>query len=278
MTARLLIFSCVFLASAANAEQIKIAAWNIYWLGDSDPRGVSRQDSHFNLLRGYAEALDADVIALQEVATERHALRVFPGHRIEISKQPGNKLTGFAIKPQVTYRRNPDYEKLDTTGKLKWGTDITIDVGSRSLRLLSVHLKARCLDEPLESRPGCKKLQNQIPVLEAWTDPKLSAGENIIVLGDFNRWIDIPRDEFWRDLGDTDPAPLRQANLRRRPNCWGGRAGHFVSHFVMDEETASWITDFDELVYSETDYEAWHRYLSNFCPIWITLDVPNPVQ
>jgi len=53
------------LALPLQAQELKIASWNIAWLGSH--KFNTRTPDDYALLAKYAKQLDADVIALQEV-------------------------------------------------------------------------------------------------------------------------------------------------------------------------------------------------------------------
>ena len=74
MTRILLLLLGLLLPALAQAADLKIATWNLNWLttralGDPAlPSDVTpRQPADFDRLRAYADQLDADVIAIQEV-------------------------------------------------------------------------------------------------------------------------------------------------------------------------------------------------------------------
>ena len=69
---------------ARAQQEIRLATWNIAWLtlkpaGHPDlPRDIrARTPEDFRLLRGYAERLNADIVAIQEIDGEAAAARVF---------------------------------------------------------------------------------------------------------------------------------------------------------------------------------------------------------
>ena len=62
--------------------------------------------------------------------------------------------------------RHPDFENLNITGQLRHGVDIEIRVGTRSIRLLAVHLKSyrfeNRLPEPCIEGNHCEKLASRV--------------------------------------------------------------------------------------------------------------------
>lgn len=81
--------------------------------------------------------------------------------------------TGFAIRKRdgMVYERHGDLKSLggDPSSFQRWGTDITVTLGGRSVRLLSVHLKSGCWssrEDESESSwtiASCSTLRDQNP-------------------------------------------------------------------------------------------------------------------
>lgn len=155
LAAMLLVGSAV----AASAAQIKVATWNIEHLRAEANSGPNpRTDDDYQRLADYAELLNADVIALQEVDGEAAALRIFDpdDYMLFFSRRNDPMLTGFAVRRGIDVLQNPDVVALDVSGQgnLRYGTDITITVNGREIRLLSIHLKSFCSQDFLDSSPG----------------------------------------------------------------------------------------------------------------------------
>ena len=105
-----------------------------------------------------------------------------------------HQATGFAIGKEFIYHRNGDLESLGNPASFqRWGTDITITLGDRQLRLLSVHLKSGCWSTEQDSDSSayrtqiCTTLRNQIYEVRAWADRREDEGTAFGILGDFNR-------------------------------------------------------------------------------------------
>ena len=271
----------VFLAQAfpvsANAAEIKLASWNIYWLTSEDPNHHRRKVGDYVKLTRYAKDLDVDVIALQEVDTG-FVRKVFPlqQYRIELSRRnDARQRTGFAIRKGIRYRRLPDYRALSTKWGLRYGTVIEVEVGGRKIDLMSVHLKSGCYDRDLD-RPGtgsCLDLKSQVRPLESWIDRRLERGRAFVLLGDFNRRMDQRRDDLWQFIADGNPKPIYRVNAGRKPRCWNGRFAEFIDHILVGPiaEKAVKPHSFEELTYSESNYYRWRKRLSDHCPISIRL-------
>lgn len=262
---------------------LRIATWNLEWLNRSDGTGpVKRVEADYTRLRRYADKLDADVVALQEVDGEEAAGRVFDPARflLFVAAQGDPQRTGFAVRRGLTVTRLPDYQALDV-GQVRVGVDIAVEHGGRTLRLLSVHLKSACFDEPLSSDTrDCKKLSAQLPVLEAWIDDRGREGVAAIVLGDFNRRLFAqPNEPFWRELDDGEPSlsDLWSPTEGRRSSCWGNSYPQFIDHLVLNKAATSLALpeSFVQQRYDESDQPN-KRVLSDHCPLAITLAESPP--
>lgn len=259
-------------------EGLKVATWNLEWLHRRSGTGpVKRSDADYARLRRYAERLDADVIAFQEVDGEEAAERVFDTSRyqLHVAAQSNPQRTGFAIRRGLAVTLHPDYVALDV-GQVRVGTDITVEHPSGPLRMLGVHLKSACFADPLDSeKRDCKKLAAQLPVLEAWIDARAAEGVAALVLGDFNRrFFAQPDEPFWRELDDGEPAlsDLWAPTEGRRSVCWGNAYPDFIDHIVLNKSAAALALpdSFVQQRYDASD-SAYKHVLSDHCPLAITL-------
>ena len=265
------------LSVCAGAAEIKIASWNIYWLTSEDPNHHRRKAGDYVKLAAYANDLDADVIALQEVDAG-FVRKVFPlqQYRIELShREDTGQRTGFAIRRGIRYRRLPDYRELSTKWGLRYGTVIELEVGGRKIDLMSVHLKSGCFDRDLD-RPiteSCHQLKSQVRPLESWIDRRLERGRAFVLLGDFNRRMDRRSDDLWHFIADGDPKPIYRVNARRKPKCWNSRFPEYIDHIIVGPIAGKAVKphSFEELTYSERNYFRWRKRLSDHCPISVRL-------
>lgn len=176
-------------------------------------------DADLERLSQFAAEIPVDVFALQETDGPAAAARVLPRMAFCFTGRKHVQNVGFAIRPGIPYRCNPDYRELGLPeNDVRWGADMTLYPGTpREIRLLAVHLKSSCNRDPLTSdSPACRTLQRQVPVLEAWIDARAREGKPFVVLGDFNRRFDQEvapgRDPagrtiaMWPELDDGDPA------------------------------------------------------------------------
>ena len=282
----------------APATWIRIATWNLnllHWrTGGALWRGApARSDRDYQVLARYARALDADVIAFQEVNGPRAADRVFPprDYDIHLSGRYDSRYddiyNGFAVRKgrfdTVTKR---DHEALGLgTGarhQLRWGVDLMVSRDGRRLRLLNVHLKSRCFGKSLRNprSRACRTLARQVEPLEAWIDARWREGVPFVVLGDFNREIDRhgERDHLWTAIADDDPPglALRWLSAGRDPACWRGTSRHYrfpIDFFVFGARAWTRVDagSFRQVVWTDADADPRRGLPSDHCPIAVDL-------
>ncbi|TCZ56608.1 endonuclease/exonuclease/phosphatase family protein [Roseicella aquatilis] len=274
------------LAAPAGAAELKLATWNIAWLtlraqGDPDlPRDLSlRAPGDLELLARYAQRLEADIVALQEVDGPEAAARVFdPGaYGFFFPQERDIQRTGFAVRRTLRVIQNPDLEALDLRPQarfsLRRGTDITVEAEGRRLRLLSVHLDAGCRDASLAApQRDCESLGRQAAILAAWVAERQREGIPFAILGDFNRAIAGPEDGFMQAL--TAAGPLTRPNQGMSDPCWAGNRGprRFVDHILLGGEAQRWLVpdSLRVMVFAERD-PIWRNRLSDHCPLSLRL-------
>ena len=274
----------LLLAVPARAEELKIATWNLNWLtlrttgSPGMPEDVkSRAPEDFDKLRQYAQELNADVIAVEEVDGREAAAKVFPPDRysIHMTRDRVTQRTGLVVRRGLKYDINPDVTAIagDPHLRLRSGADITLHLGTGTLRLLAVHLKQGCQAQPLanSTRRSCVELRTQIDPIKAWVAERAAAGEPFLILGDFNRWMD-GRDQFLAALQQA--APLSRATEGRSSPCWGAET--FIDHILAGGSARAWMRPETLMVmrYRETGPE-WKERLSDHCPVSVRLIVPD---
>ncbi|MCZ8316372.1 endonuclease/exonuclease/phosphatase family protein [Phreatobacter sp.] len=113
----------------------------------------------------------------------------------------------------VTHRDDDGVER-----PVRWGLVARLSRGGETLTLLNVHLKSGCFDDPpsADSRsPHCVTFARQIPLLDGWSRAQTGP---FVILGDFNRRLDLDRDEVLARLTGADtPAPGDDRRLIRFP-------------------------------------------------------------
>jgi endonuclease/exonuclease/phosphatase family metal-dependent hydrolase len=263
----------------AQHQSLRVASWNMQFL-DLPGRGPDRRGAaDYQALARYAKALDAHVIAVQEVASVEALALVFPKDQYAyyLAERGGVQRSGFVYKKRFKVVVHPDLSELSLSD-LRAGADIGLLVEpERELRMLSLHLKAFCVTGALtRDDKDCRKLNAQVPVLEAWIDARAREGVPFVVLGDFNRALAQPHDALFVELDDHEPATLwlTQAGPHLHSTC-GSKKKSAVDHVILGGAQGFLSpSQFEEMPYSALDREAGRR-LSDHCPIRVTLTMPT---
>lgn len=265
--------------------RLKIASWNVEHLAE---RCRPRAEAEYAELRHHADALNADVIAFQEVESKAAAERVFTPDKYEVVIEeratsgaqggcygsPGQRLrpqkVGFAIRRGVPFVRNPDLTALGLgNDDLRTGVDVTMTAG-RPLRMLAVHLKSGCNSGRAITDRDCDRLLAQAPVLERWIDERSAEGTPAVVLGEFNRRLASRGDIVFSDLADGDPtaSDLTLASGTAGASC-RSRSREFIDFVVMNAPAATRAVpgSFAEYTYGLPE----ERHPSDHCPVSVTL-------
>lgn len=196
----------------ANANDLVIATWNVEHLAKPIDTGCRpRSEEEFAKLKAYAQSLDADIVAMQEVASVEAIELLFPADewQIQISDRPdsesyecrGSNLKSTQQKVAFAVRKGIEIENiasLEALGLqmpgLRYGLEMTIDSVMGHITLLNVHMKSGCfVDNYTRSDDkDCPILGQQIPVLDAWVEEKEKAGQPYAIMGDFNHRLSAP--------------------------------------------------------------------------------------
>ncbi|MEF9977727.1 MAG: endonuclease/exonuclease/phosphatase family protein [Thermomonas sp.] len=255
--------------ASSTASTISVASWNMEHLAEHDGSGCRpRTDADYAAMRAYVDALDADVVAFQEVESRAAAERVFDPARytIEIEQRVGTgrkgecggrpgltvnaQRTGFAIRKGLAFERQPDFTDVQVGNPdLRSGVDVIVRPAKGApIRLLSVHLKAGC--SAGDRNEACPVLFQQVPVMERWIDARAAEGTRFAVLGDFNRRLVMPDDTVWAEWDDASPenADLVRASGEQSARC-NPRYKDFIDYIVLDRRASADLVAFEEQTY-----------------------------
>lgn len=306
------------LVSAASAGEIRIASWNIanfHHQPEVEQRpgiGTKRKAGDFGRLLGYAEKLGrdeapADIIALQEIGTQRAAERIFPVgqydvvmskqyHRDVAAGQADDIYTAVAIRKNrgISIVRQEDIEALavphtDSSGTrpTRSGAALLLEISGTRLWVVSVHLKSSCstvAHPDTSTNADCVTFWKQHAPLSQWIKRRTDEGAPFIIAGDFNRRFRQFGDDdpFWKALNDGDlgePILVRhpETAVRKCPTRLG-TSTQPIDWIMLDARIADWVREgsYWERRYSRSDVNATggtgSQRLSDHCPVSLDLD------
>ena len=291
----------VFMGTAAGAETLRIATWNLEWLLSpatahasrlacdasrrttlpcNVARKLRRDSSDFARLAHHARRLDADVVAFQEVENEAIARRVFKGYQICLAPGQGLQHVGFAIRTRLPHRCLPPIDALALGGRLRPAAQLQLFPGSaQTVTLLAVHLKSGCADlERNSDIAACRQLSRQSRMLGEWIKVMLGANQRFIVLGDFNRTGPDDDDPFWQTLQAVGTTQLRSATSAEPfRNCHVGQPfSSYIDHLLLSPALLPQLVAGSVRRQGFGDDEALRYTLSDHCPVSITLRITGP--
>lgn len=239
-------------APLASPSPLKLATWNMEWLmaengplaAIAPPDRPHRTAADFEKLAAYAQHLDADIIGLQEVDTPATAERIFPPriYQIFMTDEAVLQHPALAVRKSLRTHRNPDVAALDispTTAAhhLRHGLDITVETGTIPLRILVLHLKTGCWENPIsEKQHSCPTLLQQFGLLQNWISARAAAHEAFVIMGDFNRRMTV-YDPFFLLLNHAAPLELTTAGWASP--CENG--SYFIDHILLGGAAKAWI-------------------------------------
>ena len=285
----------LFQSCLSVAQDLKISSWNIAWLGSHEYN--ERTPSDYKKLASYAKKLNADVVALQEVENEVWAKKVFGDeYNYYFSTKDWVQRVGVAVKKSsgLTVVAQ-EYKALDV-GRVRYGMDITLSRNGKTLKLLAVHLKSGCFDDPLDAesvaampsatereikrKHACTTLNKQIQPLENWMDQQAKTGIPFLVLGDFNRRFSkdkslkhTEQQGLWQALDDEGNESLWTPTMKKESACWGGYYKDYIDHIVFNPSAKALYQDesFSQLVFTPKYTKKLSQTLSDHCPISVKL-------
>ena len=284
----------------ADPMTFRAASWNINNLNAVSKEPLRsgapvRIDDDYEILKSYADAMEADIIALQEMGSPEAVRRIFPQDEWELvfssrynSQNEPDIYTAIVVrKNKATLVKGDTVQSLaikDGSYSTRAGVEALVEINGQEFWILAVHLKSGCFAGSLTNprTDACIIASQQIAPLEEWIDEKETTGLPVLVMGDFNRKFDIhkQRDHIWGEIDDAVPPTL---NLTRLPfdnssNCPTTRIRdrEYPIDFIVMNALAWELVDqqsFTEHLYFDDDAETLGRRLSDHCPVSVDLVV-----
>jgi endonuclease/exonuclease/phosphatase family metal-dependent hydrolase len=298
--------------SLAAPRTIKLATWNLEWFMTPEAfqtlaghctaadqardwkqrsipcdvaAGQERSATDIAAMAGYAQRLDADVVALQEADGPAAARQLFPSYEFCFTGGGEVQNTGFAVRRGLPFRCGPDLVPLSLGDRVRRGATLVLYPGTGlELHLLAVHLKSGCARLPLDApERACESLLRQAPPLRAWLEEETRIGHRYAVLGDFNRDLaaelhatragESGATSLWgRISGGSGVSLVNTAQYAPFHNCYAGQPHTgYIDYILLGDRLAKSLVggSFERLSYSAAD--AWRLKLSDHCPVAIQL-------
>jgi endonuclease/exonuclease/phosphatase family metal-dependent hydrolase len=216
------IFSCcIFTAAHSHAEEtVRVATWNVEHLAYPITAGCRpRTKDELDELKAYAYNLNADIVALQEVASKQAVEQLFPSEQwqVIVSARPDSEgyecrdsgrpstqqKVAFAVKNEIEVKRVEQLEELGLERPgLRFGLQLEVATTSFQLNLLNVHMKSGCFVDNYSrsDTESCATFAKQAPILDNWVESQEQSGKAFVVLGDFNHRLTAPYNHLTQAL------------------------------------------------------------------------------
>nr|WP_168710985.1 HAD family acid phosphatase [Ningiella ruwaisensis] len=200
--------------------KLRVATWNIEHLAYPIDSGCKpRTQSEIDAMRSYLERVDADIYALQEVASKAAVHMLFPEQQWQvfmseredsepyICRESGRTSTqqkvAYAVRKGLKINKLESLPEfgLDMPG-LRYGLEININTDFGDISLLNVHMKSGCFVDNYSraESDACKVFAQQAPILDKWIEEKEREDQAYMVLGDFNHRLSAPYNHLTQQL------------------------------------------------------------------------------
>ena len=199
---------------------LKVATWNVEHLAYPIDTGCKpRSPAELTAMRSYITDVNADIFALQEVASKQAVQNLFPEENWQVFMSPrensetfscrktGNTSTqqklAFAVRKglKVNDVQGLSAFSLNRPG-LRYALQIEIQTSFGEISLLNVHLKSGCFVDNYSraDSESCKVFSKQAPILDLWVEEKERQNIPYMVLGDFNHRLSAPYNHLTQQL------------------------------------------------------------------------------
>lgn len=295
-----LILLFVFYSALTHAS-LTLATWNMEWLSEKgDMIQSKREDQDYLMMNTINSVLDADLLAFQEVDSIEALSRVVNpdlydyyfsdrAERLGFSRR-SQQYTGWAVKKNLDVIDRQDYQPLGlptflSAGDLRYGAYIEVKRdGLPPLHLLSIHLKSGCFETPVRRNNSCKKLDHQIEALIIWIQTRIRLGQEFVIAGDFNHYLNESNEWVWdkleKEIGqgnlvkltENTPAKCKARKFNYRTKRWEHVVySKLIDHIIASKGALSSMSIPQAKQY-QFSYHAVATYrLSDHCPIIVNL-------
>ena len=216
------------------SSRLVVATWNTEHLAFPISDGCRpRTPEETTKLKQYVKSLNADIVALQEVASSEAVETLFPKAEWQIimstrpksetydCRESGAKSTqqkvAFAVRKGIKVINTQPFDALALNRDgLRYGLELTVESLLGQMTLLNVHMKSGCFVDNYSKTDSdaCLTFAKQAPILDAWAEQKEQIGIPYMILGDFNHRLSAPYNHLTRQLSiNSDSSVSSLENL-----------------------------------------------------------------
>jgi 5'-nucleotidase (lipoprotein e(P4) family) len=193
-------------SSLSQANELRVATWNVEHLAYPINTGCNpRSQSDIDAMLNYVKQVDADIYALQEVASKQALNTLFPDEHWQIfmsSRADSESYTcrgsgrastqqkvAFAVRKSLVVNDVQSLSEFSLNNPgLRNGLQMNVQTAFGDVSLLNVHMKSGCFVDNYSrsDSEACKVFAQQAPILDRWIEQQERRNTPYIVLGDFN--------------------------------------------------------------------------------------------
>ncbi len=277
-----LLVGCSSKPTRYDFDTIRIATFNIEWLGDGIDDNKKRSDSDYERIAEVIRKIDADVVGVQEIENQQALLKVMnylPGYSYVIGNTGWIQNAAVIFKSDVEVKYIMDYSPLLVKeNKTRSGLWVEVKKGNFDFYMMVVHFKSTSsFDNTPELRAESFQLrQQQAKVLRKWADSIVSSGteQDIIVVGDFN---DNPNRTNMRNLEQLVHDGEFFFITKDLTSCKNPR-WDLIDHVAVNTSAKSRYISGSEFVYNffQSYWEYQSEMISDHCPVMVSFEIESP--
>ena len=207
-------------STANKTNELRVATWNVEHLAYPIDTGCKpRSQKDLDAMRAYINQVDANIYALQEVASKQAVNMLFPDEHWQIfmsSREDSKTYTcrgserastqqkvAYAVRKALVVNdvQSLSAFSLNNPG-LRNGLQINVQTELGDVSLLNLHMKSGCFVDNYSrsDTQACKVFSEQAPILDQWIEDQEQQNTPYIVLGDFNHRLSAPYNHLTQKL------------------------------------------------------------------------------
>lgn len=275
-------YSCATNDGQLEPGSLKIATFNMEWLGDGVKDMKPRDSQDYKKLAEIIRNTQADIIAVQEIENAtalQKVLAYLPGYSFALSNDEWIQKCGIIYKTGIEAHIVGDYYPIAVKpNRTRPGLVVNFKKDNFDFTMMCVHFKSTSsYDSTDEMRKESYELRKeQSSAVFHWADSilKNSPEKDIIIAGDFN---DNPLRKKYNNLASMTTGNELTFLTQELKSCknekWDAIDHIVVSESIMKRYLANSDHYFD-IYYIYKPYEV--KKLSDHCPVIVSFDSGMP--